>query len=170
MRILVCSDGSEASRAAAPVARMLATAPDSTIEVIRVVRAPRRYSSGRTEPVGSLIAFGGAPAADLHELAAERRWQADQAAYDADLQEALASARAACDPLLEALPHGTELHVTTTEGEVADAIIAHARSTHADLIVMTTHSRAPMTELFMGSVARAVVASGVAPVTLIHPA
>ena len=48
--------------------------------------------------------------------------------------------------------------------------IAHrADIAHADLIVMTTHARAPLPQLFMGSVARDVVRTSRSPVLLVKP-
>lgn len=170
MRILLCYDGSEASRAGIPVARMLAEVPGSTVEVVRVIRIPHRGSSSSAEAVGTMVAFGGAIAADLHRVAAERRWEQEHALFERDLEYAVERTRSECEALLLDLPGGTTIHVIATEGEIGEALVRHARSEDVDIIVMATHSRAPMKELFVGSVARRVVASGVAPVTLIHPA
>jgi len=170
VRILLCYDGSEASRAGVPVARMLAQVPGSSIEVVRVIRIPRRGKAGSAETVGTMIAFGGAITADLHRVAAERRWEQERALFESDLEYAIGQARYECEALLPDLPEGTTIHVSTTEGEIGEVLVSHARSEDVDIIVMATHSRGPMKELFIGSVARSVVASGVAPVALIHPA
>ena len=169
MRVLLCLDGSETSNAAIPVARMLAAAPGSQVIVARVVHAEPPAAGVSAAGDGSMVAFGGAAAADLHRIAAQRRWEADQAAYQADLEQALAIARAECEAHLPELPKETTLHVAATAGDIAQSLIDTARAEKVDVIVMATHSRPPMKELFMGSVARAVVASGVAPVTLVHP-
>jgi nucleotide-binding universal stress UspA family protein len=51
----------------------------------------------------------------------------------------------------------------------AGAIIEYAREHDFDLIAMATHGRGGLTQLVQGSVASAVVKSGVAPVMLIRP-
>jgi len=170
MRILLCYDGSDASRAAVPVARMLAQVPGSTVEVVRLVRTPHQRGPRNAEAVGTMVAFGGAVAADLHRVAAERRWEQERALLDSDIEYAVARARSECEALLPDLPEDATIHVSTTEDEIGEALIRHARSEDVDIVVMATHSRTPIKELFVGSVARAVVASGVAPVTLVHPA
>jgi nucleotide-binding universal stress UspA family protein len=53
---------------------------------------------------------------------------------------------------------------------VAKAIIDFARENKVDVIAMATHGRGGLNELVQGSVAAAVVRSGVAPVLLIRPA
>jgi nucleotide-binding universal stress UspA family protein len=164
---MFCFDGSEAARAVIPTVRMLASAPGSEVEIVRAVRvpAPRPTTGGG---VSTTFFFGGATSADLHRVAAERRWEADQAHRQADIEFAAATARQECEALLPELPDGTRVNVLVTDREIPEALVDHAR-TDADIVVMSTHSRPPMVELFMGSVARALVASGAAPVTLVHP-
>ena len=53
--------------------------------------------------------------------------------------------------------------------DVALAIEHHARETEAGLIAMATHSRGALGEAALGSVARAVTRSGVAPVLAVSP-
>ena len=53
-------------------------------------------------------------------------------------------------------------------GDPARGIVEVARDEHVDLIVMATHARSALSELAHGSVAEAVVRSGVAPVTLVR--
>ena len=59
-------------------------------------------------------------------------------------------------------------HRTSKAGDPARGIIDAARDEHADLIVMATHARRPISALAKGSVAEEVVRSGVAPVTLVR--
>jgi nucleotide-binding universal stress UspA family protein len=55
------------------------------------------------------------------------------------------------------------------EPDAATAIIESARAHHVDLIAMSTHGRSGLSQVVQGSVASAVVGSGVAPVLLIRP-
>jgi len=168
MRIMLCSDGTDASRAAVASARTLGEATGSPVEVVRVVQAPPAAPAS-LEAVSGMTAFGGATAADLHRIAAERRWQSNEGLREEDLQQAMQVARRDCEGLLESLPAGSTVSILNTEGDVAEALIAHARAQQVDLIVMATHSRARVVEMFVGSVARAVLDAGVAPVTLVRP-
>lgn len=164
---MFCFDGSESAKTVIPTVRMLAQAPGAEVEIVRAVRvpAPRATVGGG---VSTTFVFGGATSADLHRIAAERRWEADQAHRQADIEFAAAAARHECEALLAELPDGTRVNIIVTDREIPDALVDHAR-TDADIVVMATHSRPPMVELFVGSVARALVASGAAPVTLVHP-
>ena len=59
-------------------------------------------------------------------------------------------------------------HRTSKAGDPARGIVEAARDEHADLIVMATHARRPISALANGSVAEDVVRAGVAPVTLVR--
>ncbi|MQC18197.1 MAG: universal stress protein [Chloroflexi bacterium] len=147
---------------------MLADASQSPVEVVRVVQTPTA-SPASMDAVSGMTAFGGATAADLHRIAAEHRWQSEEGLREADLQQALGVAQSDCESLLEFLPPGSTVSVLSTEGDAAEALIAHAHAQQVDLIVMATNSRSKIVEMFVGSVARAVVNAGVAPVTLVRP-
>ncbi len=54
-------------------------------------------------------------------------------------------------------------------GPVADVLIEEARRADADLIVMTTHGRGPLSRFWLGSVAAEMVRRGPAPVLLMRP-
>lgn len=56
-----------------------------------------------------------------------------------------------------------------TMSSLGEEIADHAGMTHADLVVMTTSSRSPVPQFFMGSVARDVVRASRAPVLMIKP-
>lgn len=159
MFLLVCYDGSETSKGALPAIRLLTSVPDLRVQLMRVVPIPPPPS-----------ASGGAAAADVRRTAAEHRAEDLQSAYQSHLDQLVGNAHRECESVLPELPHGTEVRIaTTTEDDLAGPIISHARDSGVDMIVMATHSRSPLKELFVGSVARAVVGSGVAPVVLVHP-
>lgn len=167
MRVMYCFDGSDASKAAAPTVRMLGEAPGANVEVVRVVRIPlaRTVKDGGVPPT---LIFGGAAAADIYRVAAERRWEENERLRQTDIDFMAAAALQECEALLPDLPTGTTVNIIMTDRDIAETLIEHARVS-TDIVVMGTHSRAPIVELFVGSVARALVASGVVPVTLIHP-
>jgi nucleotide-binding universal stress UspA family protein len=54
-------------------------------------------------------------------------------------------------------------------GEAQREIVDFAREVGFDLIVMATHGRSGLSELVQGSIAEAVLKSGVAPVLLVRP-
>lgn len=54
-------------------------------------------------------------------------------------------------------------------GDARDLIIRHAKSLHADLIVMGTHGRSGFQHLLLGSVAESVVRNAPCPVLVVPP-
>jgi nucleotide-binding universal stress UspA family protein len=64
----------------------------------------------------------------------------------------------------------TEQHVHTVEVEdVIRGIVDHITELHPDLIVMCTHGRGGLRDLFYGNIPQQVVGRGTVPVLLIHP-
>jgi nucleotide-binding universal stress UspA family protein len=68
------------------------------------------------------------------------------------------------------LEQGSAVSVTTAilEGPVAPTLMAHARSTEADLVVMSTHGRGGLSRLFLGSVADRLIRELHCPLVLVH--
>jgi nucleotide-binding universal stress UspA family protein len=64
---------------------------------------------------------------------------------------------------------GSKVDVAARLGDPAREIIDFAREGGFDLIVMATHGRSGLNELVQGSIAEAVVKSGVTPVLLVRP-
>ena len=63
-----------------------------------------------------------------------------------------------------------ESHVHTTAiTDVARSIVDHAKEFESDLVVMSTHGRSGLRDLFFGSIAQQIVSLG-APVLLVRPA
>jgi nucleotide-binding universal stress UspA family protein len=58
---------------------------------------------------------------------------------------------------------------TVMSGLVTDGILAHAKANTADLIVMTTHGRGPLSRAFLGSVADELVRRISTPVLVVRP-
>ena len=63
---------------------------------------------------------------------------------------------------------GLAVDYREVEGSAAEAIIAQARETAADLIAMTTHGRSGLSRLYYGSVAEAVLRQAPCPVLLVR--
>ncbi len=67
-------------------------------------------------------------------------------------------------------PHaGVQVRTGLAEGLGADGILAHARDTRADLIVMTTHGAGPVGRVLLGSTADELVRRTETPLFLIRP-
>jgi nucleotide-binding universal stress UspA family protein len=77
---------------------------------------------------------------------------------------ALEKAVALCQDLT---PTSSILHANTSQ--IHNVILGAAKDVHADLIVMTTHARAGMERLLLGSVSEGVVHHANVPVLLVRP-
>ena len=64
-------------------------------------------------------------------------------------------------------PTSSILHANTNQ--IHTVILGSARDVHADLILMTTHARAGMERLLLGSVSEGVVHHANVPVLLVRP-
>lgn len=64
---------------------------------------------------------------------------------------------------------GLEVRTDVLQGEVKEALLAHAETVRADLIVMTSSGRGGIRRALMGSVADALVRRAEIPVLLIRP-
>ena len=68
----------------------------------------------------------------------------------------------------QAAAGGTDIHGFVVRGNSADALLAFEESDNVDLVVMTTHARAGLTRMALGSTAERVL-QGSAPVLLLRP-
>jgi universal stress protein A len=59
--------------------------------------------------------------------------------------------------------------VVRASTDPARAIIDYAKEAHADIVVVGTHGRGPLSQLFMGSVAEHVVRHAPCPVLVVRP-
>lgn len=89
-------------------------------------------------------------------------------ALDAELRQ---RERAYLDEAAERVRDRVNVPVRTAMpvGPVADVLIEEARRAEAELIVMTTHGRGPLSRFWLGSVAEEIVRRGPAPVLLLRP-
>jgi nucleotide-binding universal stress UspA family protein len=170
--ILATVDGSAASRAVIPAVEKLALEAGAKATLLTVIERPkatvRRVEVTRAPFTAAPAAVGGI------EVPTDRR--GSEPSYAESDDQALARAidegrdflKATAKPLKE---RGIEVDTeVVVEHDVAKAIIDFARENKVDVIAMATHGRGGINELVQGSVASAVVRSGVAPVLLIRPA
>ncbi|MEI7769904.1 MAG: universal stress protein, partial [Chloroflexales bacterium] len=141
--ILAPLDGSPASEQALATAARLAQHSQSTLHLAHV------HSPYTTTP----IMIEGLPVIDdeLHSRAADH-----ELAY---LRQAAASVVTAADPIIARL-----------DGPVAFTLSSYCHEIGADLLVLTTHGRSGFTQLWLGSVAEALLHSLSVPMLLLHPA
>ena len=170
MRILVTTDGSLASRFVLPIAARLAREGGAQVTLLTVVdpgsATPMKakqvtvVTPGGSALSGSTMQFEGV-LQPVERTWAESRDQAIQRAETEGLE------------MLEDVSAGfegvkPELRVVMA-GDAAEAIIHEAREGAFDLVAMSTHGRTGLSEVLQGSVASAVMRSGVAPVLMVRP-
>jgi nucleotide-binding universal stress UspA family protein len=137
--ILLPTDGSPGTVAAAEHAGTLARAFDATIHVLSVVDTRNRFES----PTGGL--------APSIWLSGERDRAAD-----------------AIDDAVAALPDGIQLEKVQQEGLPQSEIVEYAENNDIDLVVMGTHGRRGLDRFLFGSTAEAVSRRTTVPVMTIR--
>lgn len=140
-RILVSLDGSEAAEAILPFAEQVAGPLDAEVVLVRVV-----------EPISpaEAMASAGVVAPDTYALR-----EMDAKRYLLEVERRLSK-------------KGLRVRGRIALGRPAEEILAAARTTGADLIAMTTHSRSGLGRLLFGSVAEAVLRASPVPVLMIR--
>jgi nucleotide-binding universal stress UspA family protein len=139
--ILVSLDGSQLSEQALPFAQRLAAATGAGLELVRVHTTATAWQVYTEAMAGGLE-----PVPDT---------TSEEAAY---LDERAAQAQAA----------GLEVSTSLLEGRVAQAIARRARAV-ADLVIMTTHGRGPLSRFWLGSVADELLRTLDLPILVIRP-
>lgn len=169
MKILVPLDGSPFSEAIPPRIAAVVRPLAAEVELVTVVRpavaheTPVNHAPRETVPAGTATGslLNIALLGDTIPAPAESREQA--------VERLEAESR---DYLTTQAHRYPELAATTLvlfAADPADAIIARAKETGADLVAMATHGRSGLSHLLAGSVAEQVIRSGVAPVLAIRP-
>jgi len=174
MRILATVDGSNESRAVLPALTTLAKEAKAEVTLL-CVTSPAEGTTRRTPGVSDVTPGVSAAAVAVPLMRTEAILQPaapawaeskDQAVERVD-REAREWLRDFSRPLRDA---GLTVHEEVVMSpDAADAIVAFAKERHFDLITMATHGRSGLREVVQGSVAGAVVRSGVAPVMLVRP-
>jgi nucleotide-binding universal stress UspA family protein len=153
---MVPTDGSEWSRHAIPLALAVARPAKADVHLVAVL-----------EPTFDAPIYG-VPIASAGLTSAEL--------LDPDVsEEARGSRRSAQESALrtfaERLAVEASVPVTASleEGDVAPALLGHARSHDVDLIAMATHGRSGLARALMGSVADELLRAAPCPVLLARP-
>ena len=140
--MLVATDFSEASEAAAVLAAQLATVLGADVTLIHVLApggARKSYAPGGSKPPPSALL-----SADEQQGAALKRVREGALSSVADVTLQLVSGKSA-----------------------AEAITEQAERLHADFVVLGTHSRTGLSHALLGSVAEAVVRRSSCPVVVV---
>lgn len=163
-RVLVTLDQSQLSEAVLPHLRELLDGSPAEVTLLTVGRPPRatRQSRGRDVLVTPLTSPEVGVLEPEPPVYAENRGQAIERT-EHELEEYLESVSG---PIRET---GSQVHTVVRLGEPERQIVDFAKKGGYDLIVMATHGRSGLSELVQGSIAEAVVRSGVAPVLLVRP-
>lgn len=144
-RILVPTDGSALSKKAVKSAVELAAALGAEVVALNVVpRYPRSYFEGG-------LSVSVADAARI-----EKQWAEQGLAVAEEVGKAAAKA-------------GVQSRATTVRSDlVAEAILAAARKSRCDLIVMASHGRKGLKRLLLGSETQHVLTHGNIPVLVLR--
>jgi nucleotide-binding universal stress UspA family protein len=167
--ILSTLDGSSESEAVLPVLEKIAVATSAKVEFLTVVEPPGatpRAARGDALPDSNLQTMPGASSVVMVDRPQDPAWaETEDQALARVRDEGAAYLAEAARPLSD---HGISTHVQAEIGtDAGAAIIEYARLHNVDLIAMATHGRTGLRNVLHGSVAAAVIRSGVAPVLLV---
>jgi nucleotide-binding universal stress UspA family protein len=162
--LLVPLDGSGFAEQALPVALGLALRAGATLHLVHV-HTPHAPPSALEDPGDRADPADGTP-----QEAPSERDPAGRALREANsqLKEAYRSYLDGVSRRLAALATVPVL-ADLVEGAVGDALAEEARVRGADLIVMATHGRGPLSRFWLGSVADEMVRRSPVPVLLLRP-
>jgi nucleotide-binding universal stress UspA family protein len=138
-RILLPTDGSEATLAAVEEAGRLAALSGATVHVLSVADTRNRFES----PTAGL-------AADAWDRAEHER------------------AEAATDEAVAALPDDVPVECAVRDGVPKTAVLDYAEEADVDLVVMGTHGRTGLDHYLIGSVTERVVRTAPVPVLTVR--
>lgn len=137
--VLLPTDGSDGTAAAAAHAGSLARAYDATVHVLAVADERNRFES---------------PSAGL--------------AADAWTDGERARAEAAADQTVAALPDEVAVERSVVEGIPHEAIVSYVGDAGVDVVVMGTHGRTGLDHYLVGSVTEKVVRTSPVPVLTVR--
>jgi nucleotide-binding universal stress UspA family protein len=170
--ILATLDGSSESQAILPVLTKLAKDTNAEVKLLTVVErvhatgprptGPERMRPSTGPPVDPTLTI------EAIRKPSDPRWAETE---DQAIARLHSEGREYLEDLARPLREGglkVEENVLMDD-DVARAIIEFATREKVDIIAMATHGRTGLREIVQGSVASAVVKSGVAPVLLVRP-
>lgn len=136
-------DGSSAAEHALPLAASLAKRDGATLQLVRV-----------NQPISSHIF--------LH------RWDTKVADVNRGLMDEHSNN---LDPTVRKLLKATGLRPNSVQldGSVPETIARYTSTSEADLLIMTTHGRGPLSRLWFGSVADSLVRQSSIPILFVRP-
>lgn len=174
MKLLVCLDGTDLSNSILPVARTFAHAMCAEVHLLHVIDAGAvRETKARVSSLDPRpnVDFTGGPIRIGRQYMTGSDRLAEQAVVEDRGQALTRRENMVSDDLRAAAAEfeGDVKRVTRHGSNAAAAIIDYAETHHVDAIVMATHSRRRVAKLIVGSTTNAVIASGVAPVLVMHP-
>lgn len=167
MKILATFDHSAFSEAILPLLSRVAALPEAELTLLCVADLPgsRRRRGSRSSSAAVATAPGGGDAFVVPAPPARYIETRSQAIY-----RSIGEVEDYLHAIAHRLPEGTLYRVEAAiSHDPAAAIIERAQQLAPDVIVMATHGRAGIARAIFGSVAEAVVRSGIAPVLLVHP-
>jgi nucleotide-binding universal stress UspA family protein len=163
-KILVTLDRSRVSEAVLPELRKLLDGSPAEVTLLTIGRPPRATRRPRGGP--SWPTPLGAFADEILQATPPRYAETKDQAVQRKEHEQLKYLDSLSAPIRET---GSTVRLAGRLGEPAREIIEFAREGGFDLIAMATHGRSGLREIVQGSIAEAVVRSGVAPVLLVRP-
>lgn len=148
-KVLIALDYDPTAQKVAEVGYDLAKSMGAEVTLLHVISDPVFYSSSDYSPI---MGFSGYLNNDPLQL---------------NTMEVLKSA--SLNFLAKSRNHlgDSSIHIDAEEGDVADTIIKTAKKTHADLIVMGSHSHKWLENIVMGSVTGAVLKHTTIPLYII---
>ncbi|HXH21346.1 MAG TPA: universal stress protein [Dehalococcoidia bacterium] len=175
MKILATVDGSGEAKAVIPMLTRLANAVGAEVTLLTVItESPQGVP--RKGPAVEMVTPGGQMgAATVQTMRAEAILHPPPPAWDESKDQAVERLEAEARDFLEDFASPLRQagiavrEVTLVDNDAAKAIVRYAREGGFDLVAMATHGRSGLREIVQGSVAAAVVRSGVAPVLLVRP-
>lgn len=151
-KILVAVDQSEFSQQALTQAVAIAKAFQAELHLVHVL------SPLEQEYQATSLAFGVSAYSETLEEAIRERWQTSE-------EEGIEMLRSLCE---EAKQAGVESEFTQTFGQPERKICEFAQNWNADLIVIGSHGRKGLNELFIGSVSNYVSHHVPCAVLIVH--
>ena len=159
-RVLVTLDGSHTSQGVLEELGRLG--PGTQVTLLTVGDAQRATSEAPHPPF-----TGGAPVpGGIVHVPDARTMESRTQAYERARDQLTSYLESRAAPLRAG---GLEVTVEVRFGDAAEEILAAAKETDPEVIMMATHGHSALAQAIFGSVASRVVASGVKPVLLVRP-
>jgi nucleotide-binding universal stress UspA family protein len=144
------------------------------LRTVKKILVPTDFSELSSEAVQTAVAFSKAFGAsiDLVHVFVEPAYilppPVDMATFPINLAQILERVQNGLDAERDRVKGaGVSVETTTLSGRAAPEIVAHAKKTGADLIVMGTHGRSGFQHALLGSVAERVLRHSPCPVLVV---